>query len=125
MYPPKMSARRPAGSRNAPVTREKTLAGHVSACDGMSSAWVNVGSRTLNPETKYSATNMDPRREKQNPSSTHIVLKASGRSRPSLSISEGVYEHLGVGVDRAVSTSSRGDMLEVDVSLLTLRSWDS
>src|SRR3546814_1314444 len=34
----------------APVTREKTLAGHVCAFDGISRASVRSGSRMLNPE---------------------------------------------------------------------------
>jgi hypothetical protein len=82
MYPPKMSASRPKGRRRAPVTREKTLAGHVSAFEGILRDTVRDGSKMLNPDIKYSATNIDPRREKQKPSSTQMVLKASGRSLP-------------------------------------------
>lgn len=88
IYPPYMSASRPAGSRKAPVTKEKTLAGHVSACFGMLRAGVKDGSKMLKPEIRYSATNMDPRRATQKPSSTHIELKTAGLSRPSLSISD-------------------------------------
>lgn len=111
-----MSASRPAGNKKAPVTKEKTLAGHVSAWEGMWSASDSAGRRTLNPDTKYSTTNMDPSREKQKPSSTHIDLNAAGRSRPNLSSSAAVYEPLGGGVDRAVSTSSRGDMVGFEVN---------
>src|SRR3546814_1323400 len=92
-----MSARRPRGKRNAPVTKEKTLAVHVSALDGMSRLWESAGSRMLKPEMKYSAMNMDPSREKQKPSSTHIDLKAAGRSRPSRSMSAGEMDRLGPG----------------------------
>lgn len=91
MYPPYRSASRPAGRRKAPVTREKTLAGHVSACFGMSSASVNDGRRMLKPEMRYSATNIDPKSAVQKPSSIHMDVKTAGRSRPNRSISAAVY----------------------------------
>jgi hypothetical protein len=90
-YPPKISANRPKGRRKAPVTSENTLAGHVSAFDGISRATVRDGSKMLNPDKKYSDTNIEPRREKQKPNSTHMDLKASGLSLPKRSISDGVY----------------------------------
>jgi len=88
------------------VTREKTLAGHVSAFEGILRDTARDGSKTLNPDTKYSATNMDPKREKQKPSSTHIVLKASGRSLPRRSISEGVYDACGGDASSALVESA-------------------
>jgi hypothetical protein len=112
MYPPYISASRPKGKRKAPVTSEKTLAGHVSACDGISSAPINAGRRILNPEIKYSATNMEPRREKQKPISTHMDLKTSGRSRPRRSISDGLYAPDRCG--GASSTSSGFAMIARD-----------
>ena len=91
VFPPKISAKRPKGRRKAPVTKETTLAGHVCASEGISRAMDRDGSRTLNPEIKYSATNMDPNSEKQKPTSTHADLNAAGRSLPNLSISDDEY----------------------------------
>jgi hypothetical protein len=51
---PWMSAMRAAGRRNAPVTREKTLAGQVWDSRGMFRDVVRCGRRVLKPLTKYS-----------------------------------------------------------------------
>jgi hypothetical protein len=91
ILPPYISARRPKGRRKAPVTRLKTLAGHVSAFDGMSRETDTGGRRILNPDVKYSAKKMDPNREKQKLNSIHIELNVAGRSLPSLSSSSAVY----------------------------------
>lgn len=46
----------------------------------------------LKPDIMYSATNMEPRRAKQKPSSWGRDRKDGERSRPRRSMSEGVYE---------------------------------
>jgi hypothetical protein len=51
-----MSARRPKGRRNEPVTREKTLAGQVWEPLGMSRALETLGRIMLKPDMKNSYT---------------------------------------------------------------------
>ena len=87
------------------MTREKTLAGHVWDCDGISRAVARVGRITLKPLTKYSwsgtfslwvsdirtkmfltAMTIDASNEKQKPISVHTVLNLAGLSLPSRSM---------------------------------------
>ena len=89
------------------MTREKTLAGHVWDCDGISKAVARVGRITLKPLTKYSwsgmacsahegsdirvkrfltAMTIDASNEKQKPISVHTVWNLTGLSLPSRSM---------------------------------------
>jgi hypothetical protein len=86
---------------------------------------VRSGRRMLKPEMKYSATNMDPRRAKQKPSSIHIEVNTSGLSRPSRSISDALYDPrecgglsssfagAPIGTEVGAKDSMRGDSLIV------------
>lgn len=99
-----MSPSLPKGKRNAPVTSEKTLDGHVCDAWGISSSMASGGRMMWKPLTKYSwqlhvsqaqaqpdraptAINIDPRREKQKPSSDQREPNAGGRCRPRSSTS--------------------------------------
>jgi hypothetical protein len=78
---------------------------------------VRSGSRILKPEMKYSATNIDPSRAKQNPSSIHIEVNTSGRSRPSRSMSDGEYDPRDGGEPPSASVeASIGDELRETTS---------
>jgi hypothetical protein len=52
-----MSPRRPKGSRKAPVTREKTLEGHVCDVSGICSSMESGGRMMWKPEMKNSCGN--------------------------------------------------------------------
>ena len=54
IFPPYMSASLPKGRRKQDTTKEKADAGHVDEDAGMDRPERTEGTRTLNPETKYS-----------------------------------------------------------------------